>query len=170
VTLRVKQNNKFNQGRMCGDEMFTRINNNDKHSEALLVQTHRRIYSLQVAKMILSIVLIFALCFLPQHVFYLWFYFSSNSRDNYNQTWHTFRIIAFCFSFINSCVNPILLYTFSGTFHKVILSLLSSLSLAELIYSKVPNIGFLQQFNKTLFFCCCKREGKQTDNSRRQTS
>jgi hypothetical protein len=73
----------------------------------------------QVAKMVLSFVVIFALCFFPSHVFLLWFYFDPNSEENFNAFWNFVRIIGFCLGFINSCINPITLYCLSGTFRKV---------------------------------------------------
>jgi hypothetical protein len=73
----------------------------------------------KVAKMVLAFVIVFAICFFPQHVFLLWFYSDPVAADaNYNQYWHAFRIIGFCLSFINSCINPIALYCVSGTFRK----------------------------------------------------
>jgi len=73
----------------------------------------------QVARMVLWFVLVFALCFLPSHVFYLWFYFDPDSQHNYNHFWHFLRILGFCTSFTNSCLNPLTLYALSGTFRKV---------------------------------------------------
>jgi len=70
--------------------------------------------------MVLSFVVIFAMCFFPSHVFLLWFYFDPNSEENFNAFWNYVRIIGFCLGFINSCINPITLYTLSGTFRKVI--------------------------------------------------
>ena len=72
----------------------------------------------KVAKVVLYFVLIFAICFLPNHIFGIWFYFDPNSNDNYNNYWHAVRIIGFCLSFMNSCINPIALYCVSGTFRK----------------------------------------------------
>jgi len=69
--------------------------------------------------MVLSFVVIFAICFLPSHVFLLWFYFDPQAEYNYNDFWHVLRILGFCLSFINSCINPITLYCVSGTFRKV---------------------------------------------------
>lgn len=66
----------------------------------------------------LAFVLIFAICFLPHHVFMLWFYNYPKSTDEYNTFWHVLRIVGFCLSFINSCINPIALYLVSGTFRK----------------------------------------------------
>ncbi|XP_026822094.1 neuropeptide CCHamide-1 receptor-like [Rhopalosiphum maidis] len=82
----------------------------------------------KVAKMVLSFVVIFMISFLPYHVFMVWFHFNSNSRDEYDDYWHAFRIVGFCLSFINSCVNPVALYFISGVFRK--------------------------HFNRYLFCCC----------------
>lgn len=72
----------------------------------------------KVAKTVLAFVLVFAVCFLPQHVFLLWFYNNPNSDRDYNEFWHVFKIVGYCLSFINSCINPIALYCVSGTFRK----------------------------------------------------
>ncbi|XP_051165588.1 neuropeptide CCHamide-1 receptor-like isoform X2 [Leptopilina boulardi] len=72
----------------------------------------------KAGKMVISFVIIFFICFLPYHIFMLWFHFYPYSRDVYDDFWHAFRIIGFCLSFINSCVNPIALYFISGTFRK----------------------------------------------------
>ncbi|XP_011142848.1 neuropeptide CCHamide-1 receptor isoform X1 [Harpegnathos saltator] len=72
----------------------------------------------RVGKMVLSFIIVFVICFLPYHVFMLWFHFWPSSRDDYNIFWHVFRIVGFCLSFSNSCVNPIALYFISGTFRQ----------------------------------------------------
>ncbi|XP_076377397.1 neuropeptide CCHamide-2 receptor isoform X2 [Megalopta genalis] len=72
----------------------------------------------KVGKMVISFVIIFVVCFLPYHTFMLWFHFCPSSQSDYDDFWHAFRIIGFCLSFVNSCVNPIALYFVSGTFRK----------------------------------------------------
>ncbi|KDR14578.1 hypothetical protein L798_11307, partial [Zootermopsis nevadensis] len=72
----------------------------------------------KVSKMVLAFVIIFILCFLPYHIFNLWFNFNPKSEEDYNDFWNVFRIIGFCLSFINSCINPITLYCISGKFRK----------------------------------------------------
>lgn len=72
----------------------------------------------KVAKTVLAFVIVFAVCFFPQHMFLLWFYHNPNAQQEFNQFWHLFRIVGFCLSFLNSCVNPIALYFVSGTFRK----------------------------------------------------
>ncbi|XP_043279218.1 neuropeptide CCHamide-2 receptor-like isoform X3 [Venturia canescens] len=72
----------------------------------------------KVGKMVIAFVAIFIVCFLPYHTFMLWFHFYPFSKDVYDDFWHAFRIVGFCLSFINSCVNPIALYCVSGAFRK----------------------------------------------------
>ncbi|GBP60326.1 Neuropeptide CCHamide-1 receptor [Eumeta japonica] len=72
----------------------------------------------KVALTVLAFVLVFAACFLPSHVFTLWFYYNPTAEEEYNGWWHALRIIGFCLSFLNSCVNPIALYCTSGIFRK----------------------------------------------------
>ncbi|VEN36593.1 unnamed protein product [Callosobruchus maculatus] len=59
---------------------------------------------------------IFFICFLPHHVFMLWFHLYPDSKEEYNDWWHALKIIGFCLSFLNSCVNPVALYCVSGVF------------------------------------------------------
>lgn len=72
----------------------------------------------KVAKMVLMMIVIFALCFFPSHIFLLWFYFYPNAQNLYNEFWHYLRIIGFVLTFTNSCLNPIALYFISGEFRK----------------------------------------------------
>lgn len=95
---------------------------------------HRQIRTRRkVAKVVMCFIVIFAVCFLPTHVFMLWYHFDMGG--DYNAFWHTLRIIGFCLSFMNSCINPIALYCISGTFRK--------------------------QYNRYLFcYCCWVRRGR----------
>lgn len=70
----------------------------------------------KVAKLVLVFVVIFIVCFGPYHVFMLWFHLNPNSWKNFNNLWNAFRILGFCLSYFNSCINPIALYFISGTF------------------------------------------------------
>jgi hypothetical protein len=65
-----------------------------------------------------SFVVLFAICFLPMHIFFLWFYFDPDVWSNYNQNWHIVKIIGFCLAYTNSCINPIALYCVSTSFRK----------------------------------------------------
>ncbi|XP_021957117.1 neuropeptide CCHamide-1 receptor isoform X2 [Folsomia candida] len=86
----------------------------------------------KVAKMVMAFVVIFAMCFFPSHVFLIWFYYNPSSMEDFNDFWHVVRMVGFCLSFINSCLNPITLYIVSGTFRK--------------------------HFNRHLFCCCCPQD------------
>lgn len=68
--------------------------------------------------MVMAFVIVFAVCFFPQHVFMLWFYIHPTAQQDYNDFWHYFRILGFCLAFTNSCINPIALYCVSSTFRK----------------------------------------------------
>ncbi|XP_026471568.1 neuropeptide CCHamide-1 receptor [Ctenocephalides felis] len=72
----------------------------------------------KVAITVLAFVAAFAVCFLPYHVFMMWFYYTPTAKSDYNAFWHHFRILGFCLSFMNSCVNPMALYCVSGAFRK----------------------------------------------------
>ena len=99
-----------------------------KHGIHKQVQSRRK-----VAKVVLCFVLIFAVCFLPNHVFVVWFHLNyPQSEMMYNAFWHYFRIVGFCLSFLNSCINPLALYAISGTFR--------------------------MYYNQYLFCWCCSKE------------
>ncbi|XP_062133433.1 LOW QUALITY PROTEIN: neuropeptide CCHamide-1 receptor [Drosophila sulfurigaster albostrigata] len=72
----------------------------------------------KVAVTVLAFVVIFGICFLPYHVFFLWFYYWPTAEVDYNMFWHVLRIVGFCMSFANSCANPVALYFVSGAFRK----------------------------------------------------
>ncbi|XP_065368195.1 neuropeptide CCHamide-1 receptor [Calliphora vicina] len=72
----------------------------------------------KVALTVLAFVVIFGICFLPIHVFMLWFYYWPSAQQDYNYFWHVLRIVGFCLSFANSCANPVALYFVSGAFRK----------------------------------------------------
>lgn len=86
----------------------------------------------KVAKVVLSFVLVFIVCWLPRHVYTLWFYYDPGL---YNMFWHVFKILGFCLSFINSCVNPLALYFLSKQFRRY--------------------------YNNYLFCCCRRRTGRR---------
>ena len=77
------------------------------------------------ARVILLLVIIFMVCFFPNHLFMLWWNFHPDSQSLYNDFWHCWRIVAFCLTFLNSCLNPITLYLtseqFKGLFNKYLL-------------------------------------------------
>ena len=67
----------------------------------------------KVARLVLSFVVIFMMCWLPRYIYLLWYYFDPGA---YNMFWHVFKITGFCLCFINSCVNPMALYFLSRQF------------------------------------------------------
>lgn len=69
----------------------------------------------QVAKLVLSFVVVFAVCWLPRHVFLLVTHYG---LFDFNQFWYVFKIVGFCLAFTNSCVNPLALYLQSEQFWK----------------------------------------------------
>lgn len=73
----------------------------------------------KAARTLVAFVVVFFVCFLPQHIFLLWFRWNPTSLQDYDDTWHCIRILGFCLSFANSCANPVALYCVSGTFRKL---------------------------------------------------
>ena len=69
----------------------------------------------KVAKLVLSFVIVFMACWLPRHIYLLWFHYDPGT---FNMFWHVFKIMGFCLSFINSCVNPLALYFLSRQFRR----------------------------------------------------
>jgi len=69
----------------------------------------------KVARLVLSFVVVFVVCWLPRHVWYFWYNFDP---AEYNMFWHVFKIVAYCLSFVNSCVNPLALYFLSRQFRR----------------------------------------------------
>lgn len=94
-------------------EMTTRNMPGEMQGQSSQIRARKK-----VAKMVLSFVIMFMICFLPHHVFMLWFHLNTNAHEDFDDFWHAFRILAFCLSFINSCINPIALYFISGVFRK----------------------------------------------------
>lgn len=108
----------------------------------------------QVGKMVIAFVVIFIVCFLPYHTFMLWFHFYPFSKDVYDDFWHAFRIVGFCLSFINSCVNPIALYCVSGAFRK----------------RSVPSLPFLLLKIAKLLKNAVSSKAKFSNNKKKQSS
>ncbi|KAI9550028.1 putative allatostatin B receptor [Daphnia sinensis] len=71
---------------------------------------------IKVAKMVQYFVVLFVICFLPMHIFSLWFHFDPDSRKNFNNSWNVFRIFGFGLACTNSCINPVALYSASTNF------------------------------------------------------
>lgn len=84
------------------------------HNETQVRQLEMR---KKLAKMVLALVVMFALSFLPSYVFFIWFYFTyPDSMKNYNDWWHFLKIFGYVMTFVNSASNPVILYFISGKF------------------------------------------------------
>lgn len=70
----------------------------------------------KVAKIVLSFIVLFAVCFFPSNIFMLWFHFYPNANIYYNDFWHYLRIFGFVLAYSNCCLNPVALYLVSETF------------------------------------------------------
>jgi gastrin-releasing peptide receptor len=66
-----------------------------------------------LAKLVLLLVVFFALCWFPRHIYLLWYHFDSSP---FNHFWHIFKMVGFCLTFINSCINPWVIYSLDFTF------------------------------------------------------
>ncbi|XP_052807273.1 neuropeptide CCHamide-1 receptor-like [Mya arenaria] len=83
---------------------------------AMNQQQNRQIQArLKVAKVVLSFVVIFVVCWLPRHISILAGHFAD---PEYNMFWHVLKITSFCLTYIYSCVNPYALYFLSSQFRK----------------------------------------------------
>ncbi|XP_013771906.1 neuropeptide CCHamide-1 receptor-like [Limulus polyphemus] len=85
------------------------IDQNERHARLLRTR-------IKVAKVVLAFVVVFALCFLPNQVFMMWWYFNPNAMEQYNHFWHVWKIMSSVLAFANSCLNPIALYLLSDVF------------------------------------------------------
>lgn len=47
--------------------------------------------------------IVFIICFLPHHVFMLWFHLHPRSLYDYDEYWHILRIIGFCLRLVQIC-------------------------------------------------------------------
>ncbi|ELT97061.1 hypothetical protein CAPTEDRAFT_125114 [Capitella teleta] len=70
----------------------------------------------KISIIVLSMAVIFTICWLPRHSYMIWFH--CPSHGDYNLFWHVLKITSYCLCFINSCVNPVLLYLISARFRR----------------------------------------------------
>ena len=61
------------------------------------------------------LVVLFAICFLPNHIYMLWFHLCD---EPFTVNWYIFRTIGFVLHYSNSCINPVALYCISTSFRK----------------------------------------------------
>lgn len=71
----------------------------------------------RLALTVLMLIIAFAVCWIPRHVYLLWFHFIPGSYDTF---WHVFKITGFCLSFSNSAVNPIVFYILDTTYRSFV--------------------------------------------------
>ncbi|KAB0792972.1 hypothetical protein PPYR_12592 [Photinus pyralis] len=102
-----------------------------------------------VARMVLAFIIVFFVCFFPHHLFMLWFHLNPNAEEEYDDFWHALRIIGFCLSFLNSCVNPITLYCVSGVFRQHFNHYLCCRSPRRLQRALPSNVNCETSFNST---------------------
>ncbi|XP_015787642.1 neuropeptide CCHamide-1 receptor [Tetranychus urticae] len=67
-------------------------------------------------RIVIFFVVAFAICFFPNHVYLLWFYWNPDGTNSNQAFWHVWRIVGYILSFTNSCLNPIILYLTSQRF------------------------------------------------------
>lgn len=89
----------------------------------------------KVAKVVLSFVILFVVCWLPRHMYVLWYAWNDEGMTDF---WYIMKIASVCFMYAYSCVNPYALYFLSSQFRKY--------------------------YNRHLFRCCM-RSGYRTRDS-----
>lgn len=72
----------------------------------------------RIAKTVLVLVALFALCWLPNHLLYLYRSFTSQTYVDPSAIHFIITIFSRVLAFSNSCVNPFALYWLSKTFQK----------------------------------------------------
>ncbi|XP_034477392.1 neuropeptide CCHamide-2 receptor [Drosophila innubila] len=95
------------------------ISARDMPGEQLSIQSRSQARARRhVARMVVAFVVVFFICFFPYYVFELWYHLNPTAQDDFDDFWHMVRIVGFCTSFLNSCVNPVALYCVSGVFRQ----------------------------------------------------
>ena len=95
----------------------------------------------KVAKVVLSFVVVFVVCWFPLYLYRIWFYYLPG---DFNLFWYVFKFLSFCLAFANSCVNPFALYFLSKQFRRY--------------------------YNKYLFCCCVRGPGSDPGGDTYQTT
>lgn len=90
----------------------------------------------KVAKVVLSFVVLFVICWLPRHVFTLWYAYDT---EGFTLFWYIFKVIGICLTYAYSCVNPYALYFLSSQFRK--------------------------HYNRHLFRCCIRSRYRTRDST-----
>lgn len=70
---------------------------------------------IKVAKFVLSLVAMFVFCWLPRHIYVMWFAWDDGGITDF---WMIFKIMSICLMYAYSCVNPYALFCLSRQFRK----------------------------------------------------
>ncbi|XP_076079754.1 neuropeptide CCHamide-2 receptor-like [Mytilus galloprovincialis] len=90
----------------------------------------------KVAKVVLSFVVLFVICWLPRHIYVLWYAYD---EEGFTEFWMIFKVVSICFMYAYSCVNPYALYFLSSQFRKY--------------------------YNRYLFRCCIRSRYRTRDST-----
>ncbi|CAG5120575.1 unnamed protein product [Candidula unifasciata] len=71
----------------------------------------------RLAMTVLTLIIVFAICWTPRHVYLLWYHFLPG---DYNIFWHVFKIVGFCLASSNSAVNPLVFYILDSTYRSFV--------------------------------------------------
>lgn len=91
---------------------------------------------IKVAKVVLSFVVLFVICWLPRHIYVLWYAWDEEGMTDF---WFIWKICSVCFMYAYSCVNPYALYFLSSQFRKY--------------------------YNRYLFRCCARSRYRTRDST-----
>lgn len=83
------------------------------HGPAAIRQTEAR---RKIAKIVLIIVILFIICWLPRHIYLLWFH--CPSVGEFNCFWYIWKMVSYCLCFSSSCINPLVLYILSDQYRR----------------------------------------------------
>ncbi|ELT97056.1 hypothetical protein CAPTEDRAFT_125109 [Capitella teleta] len=70
----------------------------------------------KIAKLVLAIVVLFMVCWLPRHIYLLWFHCPMPGEFNF--FWYIWKTVAYCLCFSNSCINPLALCILSDQYRR----------------------------------------------------
>lgn len=70
----------------------------------------------KIAKVVLSFVVVFIVCWLPRHVYLMCYHYLHDFH--YDLFWHVFKLLGFCLMFIYSSINPLALYLLNEEFRR----------------------------------------------------
>ncbi|XP_023791201.1 galanin receptor type 3 isoform X2 [Cyanistes caeruleus] len=92
----------------------------------------------KVTKMIVTVAILFCLCWLPHHLVILCFWFG---HFPFNRATYAFRLASHCLSYTNSCLNPIVYALISKHFRKRFKQAFTCLFFQNKIRKKKKRVG-----------------------------